>query len=418
MKTTIKIIILGLVVCCLSTTTLTFSQISRADMTGDSQIIIPEGAESQIPGGSNNERFIERREKLAKYNELYGNHPDRLSSSVGTVSDMLNQIGQNDFFQGVAESSSKLVNWSEGFARNYIPTGISKFADIAWLSNAAGRAWEYDFKGAGIEFLNGVSRTSVVSMVGTYVTKKTAIPLCIAGGISGYAYLGTAGAVLGGPLGAGAGIVIGAGAAWLSGQVWDNSVGVGFDALDQRAADWTASALYMGGKDDKDSELPIPSSGHPAISAWVHGDGGTLSNCDGIYKGKIKIPTPEMELLGMSHTYADISITIRNGTLQMDYRSEDSYGFLNQSYSWSMSAKLSGTCQDCQCSGEGMLSGSTTVVSPNYQDLSSGYMTQEIPMTSVPIYVTGTADGKTFDGEYYYTAEGHQHRVKFSIKKQ
>lgn len=190
-------------------------------------------------------------------------------SFADSASNLANQIGTNDAVQQMAgdlgEATAKggqmLANdaWSRHFnqgatqanTNNMLNNATNVYAagktveyagkaapHVGWVATSAGRAAEGDYTGAAIEGVNGCGRTVFVSKVGTGV--GTAV------GVWAGAKLGALAGSWAGPLGAGAGFIVGAGAAYVAGWGWDNTIGAGTDALDQKIADWNAHSQYAG----------------------------------------------------------------------------------------------------------------------------------------------------------------------------
>lgn len=127
-------------------------------------------------------------------------------------------IIDNDKLNKITAASGKLIK-----------NAATAAPHVGWASSAAGRFVEYDFSGGTIVVLNGLSRTTTVAAVGT--TAGTAASIWLGGKIG--ASLGG----LGGPVGAGFGFVVGCGSAYISGKIWDKTVGTGAKAFEKHLED-------------------------------------------------------------------------------------------------------------------------------------------------------------------------------------
>jgi len=174
---------------------------------------------------------------------------DGTQQAVGDLSSAMAKGGQslvNDGFdralnQGATQSNANKIikTGTKIFVAGKSIEYASKVAPhVGWVATSAGYASTGQYKGATVQAVNGVTRTVTVAHIGTAV--GTGVGIWVGG------KLGAVAGSWAGPLGAGAGFILGAGAAYVGGKIWDNSIGVGADALTQKAADWDSKSQYGG----------------------------------------------------------------------------------------------------------------------------------------------------------------------------
>jgi len=198
--------------------------------------------------------------------------------------DFANSLGSNDavqygsgsLFGGIAKKGEWIVNWiyehqaknpaiSNRTVEKYANRGVRIFINgkaleytaqvapyVGGFSSAAGRAYEGDYSGASIEAMNGVGRAATIGYVGS--AAGTAVGIW-ASGEAGAA----AGSVVG-PVGTVAGFLAGCVVAYTAGKIWDHTVSVAANTVDQEMQDLKANLKYTGKQIDYIPKEPIRSS--------------------------------------------------------------------------------------------------------------------------------------------------------------